>query len=138
MNTHCGGRLCTCSSPMGSWCMRTLIAVGAAAAVPSSFDGGGCCCCLVVVLGCLLWPWMVVTVAGFDVVGTHCHCGHSHSNVVAGCCGCACSCVGSGCCRRGRWWLFCMFAWVGGWWLLWAVVLFVVHLSWSFVFTGSR
>ena len=51
--------------------MRALVTVGAAAAVPLSFDGGGCHCRLVVVLGCSSWPWTVVAVAGFSVMGGH-------------------------------------------------------------------
>ena len=84
--------------------MHTLVAVGAAAAMPSSFDGGGCRCHLVIVLGCLLWLWMVVAVARFGVVGAHRRCGCLRSNAVAGCCGCACSCTGGGCSARLRAW----------------------------------
>ena len=124
--------------PRGSWCMRALVAVGAAAAVPSSFDGGGCRCRLVVVLGCSSWPWTVVAVAGFGVMGTHRRCGRLCLNAVVGCCGRARSCAGGGRCGRGRWWSFCTFACVGGWWSLWVAVLFVVHLSWLFVFAGGR
>ena len=56
--------------------------------------------CLVIVLGCLLWLWVVVTVARFCVMGAHHCCECSHSWGVVGHCGCACLWVVGGHCGQ--------------------------------------
>ena len=65
----------------------------------------------VVVLGCLLWLWVVVAVAGFGVTG-------SSSFVGVRVCGGGWSVLA--CALMGGWWSLCLLAVGGGWWLLWA------------------
>ena len=65
----------------------------------------------VIVLGCSLWPWAVVAVAGFGVAG-------SSSFVGVRVCGGGWSVLA--CALIGGWWLLCPLAVGGGWWLLWA------------------
>ena len=60
----------------------------------------GTCCHLDVVLGCLLWPWVIIAVAGFSVMGAHHCCRCLHSWAVVGHCGYACLLVVGGHCGQ--------------------------------------
>ena len=135
-NTHWWGHL-----------VDMLIALGGAGAVlvvlllgPHHSMVVGTCCHLVSVLSCFLWLWVVVTVAGFSVMGAHHCCECLHSWAVVGHCGCACLWAVGGCSGQSS----CLWAFVtihvhgqllvvveGGCCMQLSLFVVVVHGGWS-------